>query len=288
MGPARSVLFLPASNPRAIAKARGLDCDIVVLDLEDAVALEMKPAARAAAVEAVRAGGFAGQVGVRVNALGTEWCEADLAALAGVPLDWIVAPKVEDAGAIDAYEARMDDGVRLCAMIETPRALLALATIAAAGGPLGALMLGVNDLARALGTGPSADREPLKVWLAATVAAARTHGLLAIDGVFNGLADPEGLSAECAQARLYGFDGKSLIHPNQIEAANAAFSPGEAEIAEARAIIAAFAAPGAHQRGAIPVNGAMVERLHLAQAVALLERAAAGDGSSLPGAVTAP
>jgi len=272
---ARSLLFLPATHARAVEKARGLACDIAVLDLEDAVAPQMKAEARAAAVRAVREGGFRGRIGVRVNALGTEWGEADLAALSGLPLDWIVAPKVEEPGSIDAYEAHMDQGVRLCAMIETPRALFELPRIASAGGPLAALMLGVNDLAKALGTGPSPDREPLKPWLAATAAAARTHDLIAIDGVFNRLDDAEGLAAECAQGRLYGFDGKSLIHPNQIEAANAAFSPGKAEVEHAQAIVAAFAAPEAMDKGALRVGGAMVERLHLAQAQALLDRAAA-------------
>lgn len=270
----RSLLFLPASNARAVEKARGLDCDLAVLDLEDAVAPNLKAEARRAAVEAVRAGGFRGQVGVRVNALGTEWGEADLDALAGAPVDWIVAPKVEEPGLIDAYDARMDERVALCAMIETPIALMSLNAIAGGGGPLKALMLGVNDLAAALGTGPSTDREPLKPWLAAVVAAARAHGLMAVDGVFNGLSDPEGLVAECAQGRLYGFDGKSLIHPNQIEAAHAAFSPTPEEIATARSIVDAFAAPEAEGLGAIRVAGAMVERLHLTRAEALLARAA--------------
>ncbi len=271
----RSLLYLPASNPRAIEKARTLDCDLVVLDLEDAVAPKMKAEARAAAVAAIRAGGFRGAVGVRVNALGSEWGEADLEALAGLPLDWIVAPKVEEPGLIDAYAARMDETVSLCAMIETPLALMHLTAIAGAGGPLKALMLGVNDLAAALGTGVSKDREPLKPWLAATVAAARAHGLAAIDGVFNGLDDPEGLAGECAQGRLYGFDGKSLIHPSQIEAAHAAFSPTPDEIAAAQTVVEAFAAPEAHGLGAIRVAGAMVERLHLLRAQALLARAAA-------------
>ncbi len=271
----RSVLFLPASNARAIEKARRLECDMAVLDLEDAVAPEMKAEARAAAVEAVRAGGFKGAVGVRVNALGTEWGEADLEALLGLPLDWIVAPKVEEPGLIDAYDARMDESVSLCAMIETPLALMHLNAIAAAGGSLKALMLGVNDLAASLGTGISKDREPLKPWLAATVAAARAHGILAIDGVFNGLGNPEGLTTECAQGRLYGFDGKSLIHPDQIAAAHTAFSPTLDEIEKAQAIVDAFAAPEAEGLGAIRVAGAMVERLHLARAQALLARAAA-------------
>ncbi|WP_396594152.1 HpcH/HpaI aldolase/citrate lyase family protein [Brevundimonas sp. R86498] len=271
----RSLLFLPASNPRAIEKARGLSCDLAVLDLEDAVAPEMKDAARTAAVDAIRARGFRGRVGVRVNGLTTPWGEADLAALAGLPLDWIVAPKVEGPGLVDAYAARMDEGVRLCAMIETPRGLLELAHVAGAGGSLKALMLGVNDLASTLGTGSAPDREPLKPWLALTVAAAHAHGLAAIDGVFNRLDDAEGLVAECAQGRLYGFDGKSLIHPGQIEACHAAFSPTAAEVAEAEAIVAAFEAPEAEGQGAIRVSGAMVERLHLTRAKALLARAAA-------------
>jgi len=270
----RSLLFLPASNPRAIEKARGLACDLAVLDLEDAVAPEMKDAARAAAVEAIRAGGFAARIGVRVNGLTTPWGEADLQALSGLPLDWIVAPKVEEAGTVDAFEARMDEGIRLCAMIETPRALLDLSRLAAAGGPLKALMLGVNDLAATLGAGTAPDREPLKPWLAQTVAAARAHGLLALDGVFNRLDAPDGFAAECAQGRLYGFDGKSLIHPNQIQACHAAFSPTMEEVAAARSIVEAFAAPEAKGLGAIRVSGAMVERLHLDRATALLARAA--------------
>lgn len=271
----RSLLFLPASNPRAIEKARGLACDLAVLDLEDAVAPEMKDAARAAAVDAIRAGGFVGRVGIRVNGLTTPWGEADLQALSGLALDWIVAPKVEAPGTVDAFAARMDDGVRLCAMIETPLALLELHRLASAGGPLKALMLGVNDLAATLGTGAAPDREPLKPWLAQTVAAARAHGLVAIDGVFNRLDDPDGFAAECAQGRLYGFDGKSLIHPNQITACHAAFSPTPDEITAARAIVDAFASPEAEGLGAIRVCGAMVERLHLARATALLARAAA-------------
>ncbi len=271
----RSLLFLPASNPRAVEKARGLSCDLAVLDLEDSVAPDQKDAARAAAVEAVRDGGFGGPVGVRVNALSSPWGEADLEALIGLPLDWIVAPKVEDAGIIDAYDARMDETVSLCAMVETPRAMLDLNAIAGAGGSLKALMIGVNDLAATLGTGPATDREPLKLWLAMTVAAARAHDIIALDGVYNRLDDPEGFAAECAQGRLYGFDGKSLIHPNQIEACHAAFSPTAEEIAAARAIVDAFAAPGAEDVGAIRLNGAMVERLHLVRAEALLARVAA-------------
>ncbi len=274
MQPARSVLFLPASNPRAIAKARALPCDVAILDLEDAVAPEAKAEARAAAVEAVKAGGFGPRAGVRINGLDTPWGEADLAALGGTGVGLIVAPKVEDAAAVRGLAGMLPAGAAMWAMIETPGALLELPAIAraASGAPLEALMLGVNDLAVGLGTGPSADREPLKPWLAATVAAARAHGLLAIDGVFNDFGDVAGLAAECAQARAYGFDGKSLIHPSQIEPANAAFSPTPEETARARTIVDAFAAPEAAGKGAIRVGDRMVERLHLAAAERLLAR----------------
>jgi citrate lyase beta subunit len=267
----RSVLYLPASNARAVEKARTLDCDVAILDLEDAVAPEAKLEARAAAVAAVKAGAFGPRLGVRINALDTDWGEDDLDALAQAGAGLIVAPKVETVETVHAISARAP-GADLWAMIETPRGLIALNDIAAAGGRLDGLMLGVNDLAKALGTGASPDREPFKPWLAALVVAARAHGLAAIDGVFNRIEDADGLAAEAAQGRLYGFDGKSLIHPSQIAAANAAFSPSEAEVAQARAVVEAFAAPTAEGRGAIRVGGAMVERLHLAQAEALLAR----------------
>ena len=269
----RSVLYLPASNARAIEKARTLDCDVAVLDLEDAVAPQAKADARAAAVEAVRGGGFGPRLGVRINGLDTEWGLDDLAAMKAAGARLVVAPKVETPEAVHALSAGLGKDCALWAMIETPPALMALADIASADGALDGLMLGVNDLAKTLGTGASADREPFKPWLALLVAAARANGLLAIDGVFNRIDDADGLAAEALQGRLYGFDGKSLIHPFQIAAANAAFSPSDAEIAQARAIVAAFATPDAEGQGAIRVDGAMVERLHLEQAQALLARA---------------
>jgi citrate lyase subunit beta/citryl-CoA lyase len=269
----RSVLYLPASNARAIEKARTLECDVAVLDLEDAVAPEAKAAARDAAVAAVRDGGFGPRLGVRINALDTDWGLDDLAAMKAAGATLVVAPKVETPEAVHALSAGLVRGCALWAMIETPRALLALTDIASADGALDGLMLGLNDLAKTLGTGASPDREPFKPWLAVLVAAARTNGLLALDGVFNRIEDADGLAAEAAQGRMYGFDGKSLIHPSQIAAANAAFSPSETEIAHARAVVAAFAAPEAQGQGAIRVGGAMVERLHLEQAKALLARA---------------
>ena len=265
----RSALFLPASNPRAVEKARTLGCDVAILDLEDAVAPEAKADARAAAVQALRDGGSAPRLGVRINGLDTDWGAADLQALSGAGATLIVAPKVEDADAARALTAALPSGAVLWAMIETPRALLNLNAIAGVE-RLEALMLGVNDLAATLRTGPSPDREPLKPWLAATVAAARAHGLLALDGVYNAFTDAEGFASECAQARLYGFDGKSLIHPSQIAPANTAFSPSEAEIAHAHAIVAAFHLPESEGKGAIRVDGQMVERLHLSEAERVL------------------
>jgi citrate lyase beta subunit len=297
----RSVLYLPASNPRAVEKARTLPADIVLLDLEDAVAPEAKVQARAAAVEAVRAGGFGGRLGVRINGLDTEWGSDDLTALVGTGLGLVVAPKIEDAAGVHALAARLPAGAALWIGVETPRSMLRLDEIAGAGGPLEALMLGVNDLTAMLGTGTSPDREPLKPWLAATVAAARAHGLLAIDGVFNRFTDAEAFAAECAQGRLYGFDGKGLIHPSQIDPANAAFAPTEAEVASAMAIVEAFAphregeigitivgderpetvgafeemvarSAGPEPVGVVRVGGEMAERLHLRRALDLLMR----------------
>ena len=268
----RSVLYLPASNARAIEKARTLPCDVAVLDLEDAVAPEAKAEARAAAIEAVRGAGFGPRLGVRINGLDTEWGADDLAAFAKMEVSLIVAPKVESAETVHALNAALPSGAALIAMIETPAALMRLESIASAGGALAGLMLGVNDLAATLGTGASADREPLKPWLAATVAAARMHGLVVLDGVFNRIDDAEGFASECAQGRLYGFDGKSLIHPSQIAGANAAFAPSADEVAQAEAIVAAFMDPSADDRGAIRVNGAMVERLHLVSAQRLLDK----------------
>jgi citrate lyase subunit beta/citryl-CoA lyase len=267
---ARSVLFLPASNARAIDKARSLPCDIAVLDLEDAVAPEAKIEARQAARAALLDGGFRPRVGVRINGLDTPWGKDDLTVL-GEVADLIVLPKVESPETV-RQAAVLAPTAALWAMIETPRALLSLDAIAGSGVPLEALMVGVNDLSAALGCGTNAGREPLKPWLAATVAAARTYYLLAIDGVFNRLDDASGLAAECSQGRLYGFDGKSLIHPAQIDAANAAFAPSADEVARARAIIAAFAAPEAAGKGAIRMNGGMVERLHLEAAERLIAR----------------
>ena len=266
----RSVLYLPASNARAIEKARTLDCDVAVLDLEDAVAPEAKIEARSAAVEAAKAGGFKPKLAVRINALDTEWAEGDLQALKDAPVDLVVAPKIENEQQIKAISDILRLDQRLWAMIETPAALIDLKDIASAGGVLSGLMLGVNDLAKELKNGSSPDREPFKPWLASVVAHARANRLVAIDGVFNCIKDEDGFAAEAAQGLLYGFDGKSLIHPSQIAPANAAFGPSPAEVEWAQKVVSAFTAPEAEGLGVIRVEGEMVERLHLEQARQLL------------------
>lgn len=267
--PRRSALYLPASNARAIAKARTLACDVVILDLEDAVAPEHKVAARTPAVAAVREGGFGRrELVVRVNALASEWGADDLAALAEARPDAILAPKVDSADDAAAYVAAAG-GVPVWAMIETPGALLRLDTLAATTG-LAALVMGTNDIAKDTRMRPGDDRLPFHGFLAMTVAAARAHGLAVLDGVWNAIDDSVGLARECGQGARFGFDGKTLIHPNQIDACNAAFSPSPAQIAWAESVVAAFAAPEAAGKGAIRADGKMVERLHLAQAEQIL------------------
>ena len=268
----RSVLFMPASNPRALAKARDLPCDAVILDLEDAVAPEAKDAARAAAVAAA-AGGFDGRTcAVRINALDTPWGRDDAAALAGAPgVAAVVVPKVASAADVLAVRAMLgEDGPPVWAMIETCGAMLRLAEIVAVGAGLELLIAGTNDLAKEMRCRPGRAREPLVPALVQMVLAARSAGLIVLDGVCNAIGDDARLAAECAQGAMLGFDGKTLIHPGQIAAANAAFGPSAEDLAWARAVVAAFAAPDAAGKGAIRLDGAMVERLHLAEAERML------------------
>ncbi len=274
--PRRSVLYMPASNPRAIEKAKSLPCDVVILDLEDAVAPDAKDSARAAAVEAVKVGGFGRrELVIRVNGLDTPWGEADLKAATDAGLDAILVPKVGDAGDIARYDARLSHALQttrpktqLWAMIETARSLFHLEGIGAAAktSRLAALVLGPNDLAKETGWRITPGREPFFAALSMLVAAAKAHGIAALDGPFGGIEDAEGLERECRQGRDFGFDGKTLIHPSQIDPANVAYSPDEAEVAHARAVIAAFAEPENAGKGAIRVNGRMAERLHLVEA----------------------
>lgn len=281
--PLRSLLYMPASNRRAIDKARALDCDAVALDLEDAVAPEMKEEARAILIEELATGGFGHRRMVgRINALATPWGHDDLTALAAAPLDALLAPKVDDAQDVAALSQAMDQAgyganVALWVMIETPRAILALERIAACAATtrLAGFVLGLNDLAKETGMAQAPGRAVFVPVLSQAVMAARANGLVLLDGVCNAIDDPARLEAECAQARDFGMDGKTLIHPSQIDTANAVFAPSEEELAEARAIVAAFDAPENAGKGALRVNGKMAELLHRDIARKLIAKAEA-------------
>jgi citrate lyase subunit beta/citryl-CoA lyase len=273
-------LFLPASNARAIEKARTLPCDVVILDLEDAVAPEQKQAARDAAIAAAQAGGFgARELVLRVNGLDSEWAADDLAAADSAPFDAVLVPKVNAAADIAAVETQLHRAP-IWAMVETCRAMATIGALAAAAEHtrLSALVIGTNDLAKELRCRLSPDRAELLPLLSLALAAGRGRGLTVFDGVHNGIDDDAGFEVVCRQGAAMGFDGKTLIHPRQIAACNAAFSPSAEEIAQAEAIVHAFASPEAAGKGAIRLNGAMVERLHLEDArrvLALAERATA-------------
>ncbi len=276
--PRRSALYMPAGNARAIAKARELACDVVILDLEDSVAPDAKTAARDLAIAAITEGGFGRRERVvRVNGLDTPWGEADLAAVAASPVgpDAVLAPKVSSPADVDAYAAHLPVGVALWIMVETCASLFALDRLASAGGPLSTLVVGSNDLVKEMRCRVDADRRPLQAALSLTVAAGRAHGLSILDGVWNDIADLEGLERQCRQGVEFGFDGKTLIHPDQIAVANRAFAPEPDEVAWARTIAAAFDSPENRGKGVLRVEGRMVERLHLDQALRLLEIAAA-------------
>jgi citrate lyase subunit beta / citryl-CoA lyase len=270
--PRRSVLYMPGSNARAIEKARTLPADAVILDLEDSVAPDAKDEARKQVCAAVEAGGFGRrEVVIRVNAPDTTWAEADLAAAVTAAPDAILIPKVSDPETLTSVGARLrrlgaPDRTRVWAMIETPLAILRAEAIANAARDVGTrlecLVLGTNDLAKETRARLVPGRAPMLPWIAGVLVAARAHEIDVLDGVYNSLTDPDGFQAECEQGRDLGFDGKTLIHPNQIEVANAVFAPAPDEVAEARAIIAAFERPENTGKGVVSLEGRMVERLH--------------------------
>jgi citrate lyase subunit beta/citryl-CoA lyase len=281
--PRRSVLYMPGSNARALEKARTLPADALILDLEDAVAPDAKDMARAQVCAAVRQGFGRREVIVRINALDSDWGERDLLDAAAAKPDAILLPKVNSARDIHRAEQRLQHvpeaaGVAIWVMIETAEAIFDLKGIAGAGGRLAAFVVGSNDLIKEMGGQHIPGRANLAAALSLTVLAARAHGLVAIDGVHNDIADAQGFAAACAQGRAFGFDGKTVIHPNQIAPCNAAFAPTEEEIATARKLIAAFDLPENRGKGAIKLDGHMVELLHAESArktVALAEAIAA-------------
>jgi citrate lyase subunit beta / citryl-CoA lyase len=269
--PMRSVLYVPAANPKAIEKSRSLDCDAVIIDLEDAVAPGEKETARSRAVETVRNRGFGDRlVAVRVNGIDTPWGREDIEALSEVTPDAVLAPKIATADDVRRYDgllSSMPATTRLWIMIETARSVFCLPEIAdaAANTRLTAFVVGTNDLCKDINARLVAGRAALMPQLSLAVTAARMAGLAIFDGVYNNLQDDAGFDAECRQGLEIGFDGKTLIHPSQIAIANRAFSPAPDEIGFATAVIEAFTKPENLNLGALRVDGRMVERLHLQQ-----------------------
>lgn len=286
--PRRSALYMPASNPRAVEKARSLPCDVVILDLEDAVTPDLKPAAREAAVAAVKAGGFgAREVAIRVNALSTPWGADDLAAVAEAGPDAVLVPKIEGPADVEAYDkalAAAPARTALWAMIETAKVVLDIKATAetASRTRLTGFVVGLNDLAKDLRARQTPGREPFFAALSLTVTAARANGLIALDSVHTDIENLESLKAACEQGADFGFDGKTLIHPSHLAITNTAFSPKPEDVAWARAVIAAFDAPENAGKGALRVDNKLAELLHrdqskqlvaIAEAIAAMEAA---------------
>jgi len=273
--PYRSVLYIPGSKPRALDKARSLPVDAIIFDLEDAVAVDEKANARKLLAETLAAGGYGARAKiVRINGLDTPWGAEDAAAMAGVGADAILLPKVNNALEIKPFTDILGPDVPVWAMMETPRGIINAMEIAAHHRVTG-FVLGTNDLAKDLNCRFRADRLPLMTSLQMCLLAARAHGVVCIDGVYNAFKDDDGLRAECEQGRDLGFDGKTLIHPAQVAVANAAFAPSEDEVDLAQRQIAAFDAAEADGQGVAVVDGRIVENLHVATARATLAKAAA-------------
>ena len=275
--PYRSVLYIPGSRDRALEKARDLPVDAIIFDLEDAVTAEEKPNARALLAKTLAEGGYGRRARiVRINGMDTPWGAEDLAVLAAVGPDAILLPKVGSAEDVAAVAARLDaipaaKDTLIWAMMETPIGILNAAEIARAPRMAGFVM-GTNDLAKDLG---SRTRAAMTMALQHCLLAARAAGIICVDGVYNAFKDEEGLAAECAEGRDFGFDGKTLIHPAQVAIANAAFAPSEAEIDLARRQIAAYDAARAAGQGVAVVDGKIVENLHVDTARATLAKAEA-------------
>ncbi len=270
--PRRSVLYMPGANARALEKAKTLPADTLILDLEDAVAPDAKAQARLQVTDAVKAGGYGPrELVIRVNGLDTPWGVDDLKAAVAAGPDAILIPKAASGDDIARASAAMrqagaSEAMQLWAMIETPIAILRADEIAAAtrhaGSRLAVLVLGLNDLIKETGAILDGERTAALYWLSAALTAARAHGLTILDGVYNNFRDMEGYARECRQGRMLGFDGKTLIHPDQIALANEVYSPPAIEVEFARKIIAAFDQPENKGKGVINLEGRMVELLH--------------------------
>ncbi|NRP14184.1 (3S)-malyl-CoA thioesterase [Aliiroseovarius sp. xm-m-379] len=272
--PYRSVLYIPGSKERALEKARGLACDAIIFDLEDAVAPDAKVEARATLRAELDKGGYGNRAKiVRINGFDTEWGKEDVAAMVGADIDAILMPKVGSAAQLDDLAALIPD-VDLWAMMETPMGMLNAAEIAAHP-RLKGFVMGTNDLAKELNTRFRADRLPMMGGLHMCLIAAKAYDVVIVDGVYNAFKDEDGLRAECDQGRDMGMDGKTLIHPAQLAVANDAFAPSDAEIDLAQRQIAAFEEAEASGQGVAVVDGKIVENLHVVTAKGILAKAEA-------------
>ncbi len=266
----RSVLYMPSSNAKALEKAKTLPADGIIFDLEDAVAPDAKPAARESAAAAVASGEYGRRtLTIRVNGIGTQWHEDDLAAAAKAGPHAIVVPKVDSVAQVRELVGKIEkagapDHTTLWAMIETPAAILRVGDIASADPRLSTLVMGTNDLVKELYAEHVPGRQPVLPSLHIALLAARAAGISILDGVYNDIRNPEGFAAECEQGRQLGFDGKTLIHPGQVEAANTAFAPSEKAVEDARGLIAAW--EDGQGAGVVTYNGRLVENLHVESA----------------------
>lgn len=277
--PRRSVLYMPGANERALEKAKGLAADALILDLEDAVAPDAKAEARDRVCAAAASGEYGRkEVTIRVNGLDTEWHADDLVAAAKAGPDGIVVPKVNSVDDVHRIERSLKTGgapehTKIWAMLETPTATLHAAEIAGASERLAVLVMGTNDLAKELQAVQVPGRQPLVAALSMCVLGARAAGKAIVDGVYNDIRDPEGFRAECVQGRHLGFDGKTLIHPGQIDDANTVWAPSEDAVTEARELIATFDDAIAAGKGVVTFRGRMIENLHVDNARRVLAQA---------------
>ncbi len=287
--PRRSVLYMPGANERALEKAQSIPADALILDLEDAVAPDAKPEARERVCAAATSGAYGGrEIAIRANGIGTPWHDDDLRAIAAAGPAAVVVPKIDSAADVHRIEAALDAGgapdhTRIWAMLETPTAMLRAEEICGASSRLTVLVMGTNDLSKELHASQVPGRAPLLPGLGLCLLAARAAGKVILDGVYNDIKDEDGFAAECRQGREMGFDGKTLIHPSQVDPCNAAFAPAAEEVDRAGRIIAAFTEAEADGRGVVTVDGRMIENLHVEEARRVLAieaaiRALAADG----------
>ncbi|MFZ6005191.1 MAG: HpcH/HpaI aldolase/citrate lyase family protein [Actinomycetota bacterium] len=279
--PRRSVLYMPGANARALEKAQSIPADALILDLEDAVAPDAKPEARERVCAAAASGDYGRrEIAIRANGIGTAWHDDDLRAIAAAGPHAVVVPKIDSAAEVHQIEKALEAGgapdhTRIWAMLETPIAMLRAKEICAASERLAVLVMGTNDLAKELHAARVPGRQPLLAGLGLCLLAARATGKVILDGVYNDIKDEAGFAAECRQAREMGFDGKTLIHPSQVDPCNAEFAPTADEVESASRIIAAFEEAEAEGRGVVTVDGRMIENLHVEEARRVLSIQAA-------------